>query len=264
MINFTAKEFLQYCLHKKLIILCFMLIGVFSSVMYNFTREDVYESKMTIKVNSEKTASVRELVDAINQKYMLNAIDGEDGVLGEDYSKINIYAKSSNDSGYVDIYVHGNSPEAAKSSCEGVYEHIKYYNEQKKNGIYETAFNAAEVVSAKKLADEALDELSASGQRITLKSSGNGINDGDEGVSKEQNEFFRKEYIYRAVLQNEVITLTRSLCNYDIIVNASLPTQPVSKKYSIVVVGALVTSVCAAIVLLFTMYCIKRFQESSK
>lgn len=264
MINFTAKEFLQYCLHKKLIILCFMLIGVFSSVMYNFTREDVYESKMTIKVNSEKAASVRELVYAINQKYMLNAIDGEDGVLGEDYSTINVYAKSSNDSGYVDIYVHGNSPEAAKSSCEGIYEHIKYYNEKKKDGIYETASNTAEVVRAKEVADEAFEVMLSSGHRIALDKKDDGLNNFDEYASKEKNEFSRKEYIYRAILKNEIVTLSNKMCDYDVIVPANLPIQPVTKRYPIVVVGALVTSVCAAIVLLFTMYCIKRFQESSK
>lgn len=264
MTNFAGKEFFKYCVQKKLIFVCFILIGVFLSIICNFIREDVYESKMTIKVNSERTTPVQELVYAINQKYMLNSVEGENGVLGEDYSKINVYAKSSNDSGYIDIYVHGNSPEAAKNSCEGIYEHIKYYNEKKKENIYETASNIDEVVKAKELADEAFDVLLASGQRITLKNSGNVINDDNEYVSKEQNDFFRKEYIYRAVLQDEIISLKRNLCDYDVMTPANLPTQPLSKRYPIVVVGAFMASVCAAMFLLFVMYCIKRFQENNR
>ena len=264
MTNFTAKEFFKYCFHKKLIFLFFILIGVFSSVLYNFMREDIYEIKMTIKVNSVGKAPVQELVYAINQKYMLGTIDGEAGVLSEDYSKVNVYAKSSNDSGYVDIYVHGNSPEAAKSSCEGVYEHIKYYNEQKKNGIYETASNTAEVVRAKEVADEAFEVMLSSGHRIALDKKDAGLNNFDEYESKEKNEFSRKEYIYRAILKNEIVTLSNKMCDYDVIVPANLPTQPLSKRYPIVVVGAFMASVCAAIVLLFTMYCIKMFQESNK
>lgn len=264
MTSFTAKEFFQYCLLKKLLFLFFILIGVFSSVLYNFMREDIYESKMTIKVNSVGKAPVQELVYAINQKYMLGTIDGEAGVLSEDYSKVNVYAKSSNDSGYVDIYVHGNSPESAQSSCQGIYEHIKYYNAKKKENLYETAYNTAEVVRAKELADEAFEAVMSSGQRIALDNGDDVLENFDGYVSQEKKEFSRKEYIYRAVLQDEIITLKRNLCDYDVMTPANLPTQPVSKRYPIVVLGAFMASVCVATFLLFVMYCIKRFQENNR
>lgn len=256
------EELCQYYIKKKGFIVFVIFIGIFASVVYNFLREDIYESKMTVKIESAGgVVQIQNIVYDINQKIMLKPIHGEEGVLGEDYSDLNVYVNDRNKNGWIDIYVHGRTPEEAKANCEGVYEHIKYYSEHYKKSILEQANNSADVVAAKNMADEAFKGVLSSNDTISLN---NGLyNMGGKNISPEENEFFRKEFLYRSLLENEVRELFKRSCDYTVAVPPNVPEHPVSKKYPIVIVGSFVVSMSVAIILLFISFLIKRTMKSN-
>lgn len=251
------EDFCQYCIKKKWFIVFVMLVSMSISTVYNFLREDVYESKMTVRIDSEGgLLPIEKMVYEINQKVMFKSIDGKDGVLGEDYSNVNVYVNDRNKNGWVDIYVHGKTPDEAKNNCEGIYEHIKYYSENYKNNILEQAHNKEDVIIAKNMADEALKGVLLS-EHTNLSKDDLYIVD-RENISSEENDFFRKEYLYRNLLKYTVRALCQRSCDFTIVTPPNLPAHPASKKYSIVVVGSFMISLCFAIVLLLFSFVIKR------
>lgn len=254
------EDFYQYCIGKKWFIVFVMLVGVSISVIYNFLREDVYESKMTVSIDSEGGAlPIEKMVYKINQKVMFKSIDGKDGVLGEDYSNVNVYANDRKKNGWVDIYVHGKTPDEAKNNCEGIYEHIKYYSENYKNNILEQAHNEEYVSIAKNMADEALKGVLLSEHTNLSKDNLYNLYIVDrENISSAENDFLRKEYLYRNLLKYTVRALRQRSCDFTIVTPPNLPAHPASKKYSIVVVGSFMISLCFAIVLLLFSFVIKR------
>lgn len=248
--NEVARKMIIEIKNHWLISIIILALSLSIAAFYAISQPTVYQSELTFAVRMNQPIPTKATKDdrlqeiskmaiseAVLKPISVNDINGkyDAGFLEKDYSDNNIRVQNLKTLGMFRIFAHGNSPEEARGTCLGVYEHFAAFSEQYNK------FRIEGDTPSGSLLEYVYDNLKKSKDAYVkyndehTKNSYDIMGNFDEEKIRLYNEYRRWDSLYQDLIKDELRAKWYDSWHVSLIKSASLPEQPLPKRTGFIV-----------------------------